>query len=184
VQQVKEQARLDVVSFSELEARMMYFTESDASCENPLELNDEFEGQYHTAEYEAKAARLLHHAYDRLKDKDPENTRNWNLAIRTLRKGDHYLVVLWGVAPQSDHPTRDSFKFIGIGVHIAIAIFIAMVLSAEYNISWDRFRSYLPAPYLRLTAILAGVWVVALSGPRIFNWLLLAWNSRQERHKK
>jgi hypothetical protein len=185
VQQVKEQARLDGISLSDLEARMMYFTESDDSCENPLELHEEFEAKYDTAEYETKISRFLHHALGRLKDEDPEKSRIWNLAIRTLRKGDHYLLVLWDVAPTSDHPMLDFFKPIGIGVLIAIGVFIAMVVSMELNISWDRFRGYFPAPHLRLAVILVGVWVVALGGPRIFNWLRAAWNSRREgQHKR
>ena len=107
---------------------MMYFTESDDSCVSPLELNEEFEAKYDTAEYEPKISRLLHEAHKRLKDENPEKSRNWNLAIRMLRKGDHYILVLWDVAPQSDHPMRDFFMPIGIGVLIAIGIFIAMVL--------------------------------------------------------
>jgi len=51
---------------------MMYFTETDAtSCDNPVELNEEFEAQYDTAEYETKISRLVHHAYDRLKLEAP-----------------------------------------------------------------------------------------------------------------
>jgi hypothetical protein len=47
VQQAAEQASLEAVPLSDLEKRMMYFTESDASsCEYPIELNDEFEAQY------------------------------------------------------------------------------------------------------------------------------------------
>jgi len=57
--------------------RMMYFTESDAaSCENPVELNDEFEAQHNRTEYEAKMSRLLRHAYNRLMAEDPEGKRN------------------------------------------------------------------------------------------------------------
>jgi len=95
VQQTAEQAMLDSVPFSDLEKRMMYFTESDpTSCPDPLELNDKFEKQYETEEYEAKVSQLLQHAYKRLKHEDPEALRNWNEAVRTLRKGDHYILVL------------------------------------------------------------------------------------------
>ena len=63
VQQTVEQAALEHVPLTDLETRMMYFTESDpASCDDPFALNDEFEQEYDTAEYEAKMSRLLHHA--------------------------------------------------------------------------------------------------------------------------
>ena len=75
VQQVTEQAVLDNVSLSEIELKMMYFTESDpTSCPNPSAINDEFEVQYDTPEYEAKISRLLQHAYGRLKAEDPEES--------------------------------------------------------------------------------------------------------------
>lgn len=102
VQQVAEQASRENAPLSEIEKQMMYFTESDpASCENPAELNDQFEAEYDTAEYEAKMSRLLHHAYDRLKAEDPVGKRTWDGAIRTLRRGDHYLLVLWDINPPS-----------------------------------------------------------------------------------
>src|SRR5712691_10329541 len=95
VDQTVEQAELEGVPLADVEKRMMYFTESDpASCDNPIELNDEFEAQCETKEYETKISRLLHHSYKRLKEDNPERVRNWDQAIRTLRKGDHYLLVM------------------------------------------------------------------------------------------
>jgi len=86
-QQVAEQASRENIPLSDIEKEMMYFTESDAtSCANPVDLNDRFESKYDTAEYESKTSRLLHHAYDRLKAEDPTGKRNWDEAIRTLRK--------------------------------------------------------------------------------------------------
>ena len=109
VEQAAEQATLDNVSLSEIEQKMMYFTESDpVSCGNPVEVNDEFEAQYDTAEYETKISGLLHRAYKRLKIEDPEKKRIWYQAVRELRKGDHYFLVLWDTEPPSEHPTRDS----------------------------------------------------------------------------
>jgi hypothetical protein len=125
VEQTAEQAALESVALSELEKRMMYFTESDpASCPNPLELNEEFERQYDTQEYEAKIARLLHHAYKRLRQEAPQKTRDWDDAIRTLRKGDHYLLVFWSLKPADENRLRDSFIMVGIGLLIVAGIVI------------------------------------------------------------
>src|ERR1700741_3297760 len=122
VQQTTEQAILGNMALSDIEKKMMYFTESDAtSCDNPVELNDEFEAQCDTTEYEAKISRLLHHAYNRLKAEDPERKRSWDQAIRTLRNGDHYILVLWDVKPPSEQPPsehsgRDSLRLLGAGM--------------------------------------------------------------------
>src|SRR5208283_4458205 len=87
-QQAADQAALEKVPFSDLEKRMMYFTESDpSSCDNPIDLNADFEKQYDTKEYEPKISRLLHHSYKRLKNGDREKLRDWTEAIDTLRKG-------------------------------------------------------------------------------------------------
>ena len=94
--QAAQQAVLDGVPFSALEKRMLYFTESDpSSCSDPVGLNDEFEEKYDMAEYEAKMSQLLHRAYKRLKVENPGEKLQWDQAISMLKKGDHYVLVLW-----------------------------------------------------------------------------------------
>lgn len=128
-QRVAEQAALEGVSLSELEKRMMYFTESDAdSCTDPTELNDEFEAQYETPEYEAKMSTLLHHAYTRLKREDIAKLGLWDEAMGVLKRGDHYFLVLWGVTPRSAHRVRDLFTYIGIGVLVIVAIYLGVFI--------------------------------------------------------
>jgi hypothetical protein len=98
VQQTAEQAQLEGVPLSELEKRMMYFTESGYVPEDPIALNDEFEAQYDTDEYEDKIAELLHHAYERARKENLETRRRFDGAIKSLRRGDHYLLVMWDVS--------------------------------------------------------------------------------------
>ena len=77
VQEVVEQAALEGVSLSDIEKRMLWFTESDpASYSNPIELN-EFETQCDTQQYEGKMSRLFYHAYKRLKSEAPDKARVW-----------------------------------------------------------------------------------------------------------
>jgi hypothetical protein len=58
------------------------------------------------------------------------------------------------IKPASEHPTRDSFKLLGIGMLIALGIGlgigIAAVFSAKYNIDIDpqRFGKYVGAVVL------------------------------------
>jgi|SRR5579862_7456768 hypothetical protein len=131
VQQTAEQAALENVPLSELEKRMMYFVENDpASCADPLELNDEFEAQYDTAEYEAKIKQLLHDAYKRLKTEEPEKARNWDDAMRALYDGDHYLPVLWDAHDPNGNRKRDpGSKVITCGTMalIAFALMLALI---------------------------------------------------------
>src|SRR5215472_2831572 len=94
VQQTAEQAALENVPLSDLEKRMMYFTETGECPEDPIALNEAFEAQYDTDEYEAKVSRLMHHAYLRNNKENPEALRRWKESMKELSKGDHYILVL------------------------------------------------------------------------------------------
>jgi hypothetical protein len=172
VQQATEQAARENVPLSDIEKKMMYFTESDASsCDNPVELNDEFEAQYDTAEYETKISRLLHHTYNRLKVEDPERRRNWDQAIRTLRKGDHYFLVLWDTNPPSEHPRRDFFKLLGVGMLVAVGIAIATFWAVKYNIDSKVFARY-------LLIVIVGLYLLATGVFRVLYRLVVVWFHR------
>jgi hypothetical protein len=72
VNQTAEQAALDSVPLSDLEKRMMYFTESNDSCEDLIAFNGESETEVKSEEYEPKIARLLKHAHKGIKNESPE----------------------------------------------------------------------------------------------------------------
>ena len=95
---------MEGVPFSDLERRMMYFTEIEEMPEDPIQLNEEFEAEYDSDEYEAKISKLLHHALARIKKENPEAARQWNQAVKVLNKGDHYLSVLWSENSPTERP--------------------------------------------------------------------------------
>jgi hypothetical protein len=172
-QQTTEQAALEKVPLSPVEKRMMYFTESDSvSCENPLELNDEFEAECDTGEYEVKIARLLRHAYDRLKVEDPERKRMWDQAVHELRKGDHYFLVLWDLKVPSERPRRDLFKLLGVGLLVAVGIGTAAVLAAKYNIDLEHYRKY-------VLIVVTGLVLLATGFFRLLTRIAVVWYHRR-----
>lgn len=138
VQQSAEQAAIENVVLSDLEKRMMCFTETNPS-EDPLKLNEEFVAAYDSDEFESKIAGLLHRAYRRLLKNDSESARKWNDAVRQLRKEDHYLLVLWDKGPR-ERPPYDSLKLLGTAILlIALVmplIFAADFLATRYNFHW------------------------------------------------
>jgi len=171
VQQAAEQAARENLPFSDIEKNMMYFTENDPdSCENPVETNDAFEAQYDTAEYEAKISRLLHHAYDRLKAENPEGKRHWDHAIRALRKGDHYILVLWDIQPR---PKGDFLRLFGTALLIATGVIAAIVLAVKYDIDSDRFVAYLTAAVVAALFLTSGT-------VRVLYRAAVAWFQRQK----
>jgi hypothetical protein len=92
------------ITFSGLEKRMMYFTESVEMSQDPFELNDAFETEYDPTEYEARVPKLIAHAYARLKKEDYSLAHIRNEAIPELHKVDHSLLVLW------EHQTGGSLQ--------------------------------------------------------------------------
>jgi len=138
VQQTAEQAAIESISLSDLEKRMMYFTESEDAAEDPIKLNEEFEAECATTEYEAKVSKLLHHAYNRIKKENPETAREWDAALRVLRKGDHYILVLWDL-PSSERPPYDQMKLLGAAL---LVIAVGMALMFGYYSLADRFGFY------------------------------------------
>ncbi len=110
VSQTAEQAALESVPLSDLEKRMMYFTESGYVPEDPIKLNEEFEAECDTDDYEAKISLLLHHAYQRLRNENDAARQNWDLAIKSMRRGDHYLLVMRDLAAAGEKPRGDSLN--------------------------------------------------------------------------
>jgi hypothetical protein len=152
IQQTAEQALREGVSLSELEKRMMYFTESEDAVENPIALNEEFEAHYATDEYESKIARLLIHAYRRLKKETPYAAQLWDAAIAELRKGDHYILVMWSQRSSVERPRHDFLRLLGYSFLVVVVGVGAMVgaqaLSDHFHWHWNsvpRTRSSQPA---------------------------------------
>ncbi len=186
VQQVVEQAERENVPLSDIEKRMMYFTESDrTTCANPAELNEEFEAECDSGKYEAKMARLMHHAHDRLKAEDPQGQKTWDAAIRRLSKGDHYVLVLWRLKRPSEHRVRDFFKLLGSAVLLIAGLVAIFALLDKYNITRSRLNAMLPAPSPGLAvAIYVGLGLLGYGGLRLFMWGVEAWLAHKAKGEK
>jgi len=163
VRQTAEQAQLEGVALSELEKRMMYFTESGYVPEDPIALNEEFEAKYDTDEYEAKIAKLLHHAYQRAGKDNDETRRRFNAAIKSLRRGDHYLLVMWDMRPGFHGPYL-------IGLLLG-----TLALAGFYAVTRLAPRIEPPNPRI-IQAVLVVVILVVVLFPRAvgkaFDWFL------------
>lgn len=139
VGQAGQQAVLDHIPLSDLEKRMMYFTESDpASCDDPIGLHNEFEAEYDSSQYEAKMRRLLHHAYRRLKADNPGERLQWEEAVSTLEKGDHYVLMFLGKTTSTNgQPSGPGNKVIKYGSMFVAGVFLVISLANDHRIpSW------------------------------------------------
>jgi hypothetical protein len=176
VQQAAEQATLEGVPLSDLEKRMMYFTESGYVPEDPIKLNEEFESEHDSGEYEAKISRLLHHAYQRLRKENDAARKNWDLAIRCLRRGDHYLLVMWDIAPYTWTPVRDSLKLLASALAIIAFAFLVFFISGKLEPQWSWLREAAQTHWHVLFAMFIAIFLAVLFFPRrvgnAMDWLL------------
>jgi hypothetical protein len=159
VQQTVRQAEIEGVSLSDLERRMMYFTESTDASEDPAQLNQEFEAEFHSDECERKISALLHHAYKRNKDENPEAIREWDRAIRCLRRGDHYICGDVGRKFPFHHSLCSWREYFVLPCHFHLQMDLSQRKAAQSTFSHGivcrhyRVLRCLPAPtetYLRL----------------------------------
>jgi hypothetical protein len=114
IAQVMEEARQENVELSEVERKMLYFTESAETLPEIFDVNEQFEQEYDDAEYEAKIASLLRNARKRVQKESPDGAQQWRQAERDLRKEDHYLGVMVGQSHQSTGDFWPVMKWAGI----------------------------------------------------------------------
>lgn len=142
VQQTEQQARIERISLSDLEKRMMYYAEGKDASKRDSELNDEFDAQYNTADYEIKIGRLLQHAYVRLKETEPETARRWDNSIAFLGTGHHYISILWDSKYPAERPPHDFLKLLGS----AIVVFCVIMTIAAFSDRMSRLFPHFPLP--------------------------------------
>jgi hypothetical protein len=163
VSEIMQQAALDRTPVSDLERRMMYFTESEDAVEDPIELNTAFEAEHDSAEFEKKIAALMKRAYARLKNENPPSAARWDEAIETLLAGDHYLLVMWDASGASRVPVAAVGK-----LAIRVLAPILVVITAMWAIR-TRFGSFVRIGtilFLTFVALAIGISILQAVRPR------------------
>lgn len=141
ISQVVEEAKRKDVPLSELERKMLYFTETEESLPDMLEVNDQFEREFETSAYEKKIAGLICSAFERDRRESSEGEQRWKQAISDLRNEDHYLLVMVDQAMRSFRPKNDQLKLLGTAFAIVVVLLCGSFLAAKHNINLgDSFR--------------------------------------------
>jgi hypothetical protein len=131
VRQILLQAQRDGISLSEIERKMLYFSENYWTLPDMATINQEFDRHYNQDEFEAKIGELVHHIKQELGN-DLSRERQWDEAVRVLSQEDHYLLVLLNAKTAVDssktRPPGDFIKLILTALLIVTAMFAAMWL--------------------------------------------------------
>jgi hypothetical protein len=135
ISRVVDEATAERVKLSEIERKMLYFTEAHPSLPDIREVYDEFERKYDADDYEDKIAALLKHARERDQHLSDSREQNWKDALDVLKREDHYILVMVHQAfgagtaanPGKGSRLRDFLIYIAIGV-----VFVLILLLASF----------------------------------------------------
>jgi hypothetical protein len=138
ISRVIEEAKVEQIALSEVEKKMLYFTEVHPSLPDIYDVNAEFERDYDSDEYEAKIAALLKNARDRDRKSSPSREQDWKGALTALKKEDHYILVMvgqafgFGSASSGGHRVRDFLIYIAVGIGIVLLLVFASLWRAHH----------------------------------------------------
>jgi hypothetical protein len=99
------EAQRENVLLSDVERKMLYFSETGWTLPDIMDAYDAFERDYDSRKYERKIAKLIRRADKHARKESAEIYQSWWSAIRFLRKEDHYIsvmVTIAGLRPAGD----------------------------------------------------------------------------------
>ena len=110
------EAQREGLSLSEIERKMLYFSETDRTLPDIDKVSEAFKREYDSDEYEKKITSLIHNARARTRKEDKQEFEAWSDAIRILSKQDHYLLVMIDQIGSSSRPRGDLLKLWATGM--------------------------------------------------------------------
>jgi hypothetical protein len=137
VGRIVEEARREGLALSKVETKMLYFSETAWTLPDMMDVNETFERDYDAGEYEQKVGGLIRRFRAEACVRNSKDLAAWDDAVAVLRREDHYLLVLIGVADGtftavgSDSPDVSWRRFLklmmlGFGLFLLCAVVLMM----------------------------------------------------------
>lgn len=98
VGRIVAEAKREGVSLSDVERKMLFFSETGWTLPDMKEVSSEFDRDYDQDKYEVKIAGLIQRYLRRVKTENEQDLSTWNEAVDKLSGEDHYLLVLINAA--------------------------------------------------------------------------------------
>jgi hypothetical protein len=125
---IVDQALLEGIPFSEIERKMLFFSEAHPSLPDMYEVLNEFNQTYNMFPYERTVSTLICNAFRRDRE-DAALAQQWEDARKSLRWEDHYINVMLKQGLTSANRKRDLLIYIGIGIAVVFVIVGAIAWS-------------------------------------------------------
>lgn len=130
---IAEEAERDGIPLTEVERKMLYFTETGWTLPEMKQVSSEFDRDYDQGEYEQKIGGLACKIQSRLRAQGDHEADTWDQAVTELSHGDHYLFLL----VDAEDSTRKGTKHNPMVLVIALALF-ALVALDQWFVHWMR----------------------------------------------
>jgi len=132
ISEIVAEAQRENAPLSEVERKMLYFTESGWTLPDIMKVNEDFDCEYDQDEYEHKIAKLVVNADRRIRESSREGYDRWWAAIRFLQREDHYISVMTGLAGL--RPRGDQLRLFATALGIVVCLLVSIFFSIKYNI--------------------------------------------------
>ena len=136
IARIVAEAQAQGIALTDIERKMLYFTESGWTLPHMLEVNAQFERDYDNAQYERKILGLASAIEKHNETVGGDDQEAWDEAIEKLREGDHYLLVLIDpklVGNAKGRPPGDIRRLILTALACSVGLFVVMVLYAAFS---------------------------------------------------
>ena len=127
ISKIVAEAQRGNAPLSEIERKMLYFTESGWTLPDIMQMSEQFDREYDQDEYEKKIARIVAKACKGILHDSRGEYDKWWAAVRFLQGEDHYISVLVGLADL--RPRRDQLRLLAAGLAIVACILLWIILS-------------------------------------------------------
>jgi len=126
ISKIVAEAQRENAPLSETERKMLYFTESGWTLPDIAQVSEQFDREFDQDGYEKKIARIIAKAYKHVLHDSRDKGDKWWDAVQFLRREDHYISVLIGLAGL--RPRWDQWKLLAAGLAIVACILVWIIL--------------------------------------------------------
>ena len=129
VGRIVTEAQRTHVAMSEVERKMLYFSETGWTLPDIADVNGTFDRDYDQAEYVQKIVALIRNLCAAARPDNRDEIDTWNEAVGTLGREDHYLLVLIAAAEGSLRPGGSVLKLLAFALAV-ICVIVALIFLA------------------------------------------------------
>lgn len=144
VNRIVDEAKLQAAPLTEVERKILYFSEADPALHDMLKMNAEFDPNWNVEIYQEKIAGLSRRITARDQRQDHAAQAAWDDAVLKLSESDYYLLALMGSQPAATsnlrpHPDILRLWITAFGIvfgGIALTVIGSWLLRQEFFLHW------------------------------------------------